>query len=396
MHPANPASKASASLGQFLDGVRILDLSQYIPGPMATLLLADMGAEVIKVEPPQGDGMRALGPRDAAGRPTFYHALNAGKTVLQLNLKERAARAAFLELVVGADIVVEGFRPGVMARLGIDFPVLRSVNPRVILCSISGYGATSPHASRAGHDANYLAMMGVAHRNGEAAPRFYDPPLADGAGSLFAALAMVGALHGRARSGEGRHIDLALADCVMPLQMMQIADFGATGSVPRRADNYLNGGAAFYQVYALADGRHAVLGAVEPKFWQNFCAAAGRLDLVDRHDDPMPQESLRAEVAAIFAGLDTAEAKARFGESDCCFSMVNDLGEALGGDQVAERLLVRPGPDDDLQSLFPAWIDATPPAPRASMRIADTIPDWTPRSADPLPATRPPLKTGND
>lgn len=355
-------------LSGFLKGLRVLDLSQYIPGPMATLFLADMGAEVLKIEPPQGDEMRKLGPRDGQGRPTYYRALNAGKTVCRMNLKDRDDHAAFLDMVRAADIVVEGFRPGVMTRLGIDWPVLKQINPRLILCSISGYGAGSSKARRAGHDANYLAEMGVAHRNGDAAPAFYDPPLADSAGSLFAAMLLLGALHGRNRTGLGCMIDLALADTIMPLQMMQIADFGATGSVQHRGNYYLNGGAAFYQVYGIADGRHVVLGAVEPKFWANFCIEAGRPDLIARHGDAMPQTALRAEVAAILAPMTAEEVERRFGPLDCCLSVVSDLGQALASAQVTERQLVRADDGGEIQSLLPVWIDGFPPRLRAPLR----------------------------
>lgn len=359
-------------LGAFLTGVRVLDLSQYIPGPMATLFLADMGAEVLKIEPPQGDEMQSLGPRDAQGRPVFYRALNAGKAVCRMNLKDADERKHFLGLVRDADVVVEGFRPGVMARLGIDWPVLSGVNPRIVMCSISGYGAGATLAGKAGHDANYLAQMGVMDRNGGDMPLYFDPPVSDVAGSLFAAMAILGALHGRERSGRGCVIDLALADTVMPLQLMQVADYGANGAVPERGETYLNGGAAWYQVYATADGRHVILGAVEPKFWRAFCEACARPDLVERHGEPLPQHSLREDVAAIFGSMSLDEAAARFGVVDCCFSVVNDLGEALAEGQVRERRLVRKTQGGELQALFPAWIDGAPPATRSDLEAAAT------------------------
>ena len=377
---------ASSPLGAFLCGVRVLDLSQYIPGPMATLLLADMGADVLKIEPPQGDEMQALGPRDAHGRPTFYRALNAGKTVQRMNLKDADQRAAFLDLVRDADVVVEGFRPGVMARLGVDYPVLSAINPGLVMCSISGYGVDTTLGRKAGHDANYLALMGVMHRNGAEAPQFYDPPLADVAGSFFAAMSILGALHGRYRTGKGCAIDLALADTVMPLQLIQVADYGANGTVPGRGKTYLNGGAAYYQVYATADGHHVVLGAVEPKFWHAFCLAADRADLIARQDEPMPQTALQAEVAAIFAGMNLAEATARFDDVDCCFSAVNDLGQALGSTQIDERRLVCRSAGGDLQALFPAWIDGAPPVPRADLNPAPTQgPPTAATAADAVP-----------
>lgn len=352
-------------LNTFLSGVKVLDLSQYIPGPMASLILADMGADVLKIEPPQGDEMRHLGPKTEAGEPVFYGALNAGKTVRRMNLKDPGTRAEFLGLVKERDVLIEGFRPGVMERLGIAYPVLREVNPGLIYCSISGYGARGGSAAKAAHDGNYLATSGVLDRNGTDGPAFFDPPLSDTAGSLFAAIAILGALQGRRTTGEGCEIDLGLADVVMPLQLMQVADYGANGHVPKRRTTYLNGGAAYYQLYPTADGRHVMLGSVEPKFWRAFCEAAGRPDWVARQSDPVPQAALIGELAAFFGAMTLAEAVGRFEGVDCCFSPVLDLGEALTSDETRSRGLVRPGADaGDLQALFPAYIDGERPRPR--------------------------------
>jgi alpha-methylacyl-CoA racemase len=378
------SDSTAAPLESFLTGLRVLDLSQYIPGPMATLFLADMGAEILKIEPPQGDEMRQLGPRDSSGRPIYYRALNAGKKVLRMNLKESNDHSAFLELVRDTDIMVEGFRPGVLERLGIDWPVLHEINPRLILCSISGYGANSTQRHRAGHDANYLAEMGVAHRNGGTVPQSYDPPLADSAGSLFAAMLLLGAVYGRNQTGVGCVLDLALADAVMPLQMMQVADFGATGTVQGRGSYYLNGGAAYYNTYATGEGRHVVLGAVEPKFWANFCTEAGRPDLIERHSDAMPQNSLIAEVTEIFATMIVEEVERRFTSLDCCVSVVSDLGQSLKSKQVAERQLVRVNTEGELQSLLPVWVDGVPPALRSPLREShSTCVFGTPTTTDP-------------
>jgi alpha-methylacyl-CoA racemase len=332
---------------------------------MATLLLADMGAQVIKIEPPSGDEMLTLGPRDHFGRPVFYRSLNASKTIRRLNLKDDAQRAAFLELVKNADVVVEGFRPGVMARLGVGYDVLVKVNPRIVMCSISGYGMGTAQAGLAGHDANYLAQTGLLHRNGSDRPMFFDPPVSDAAGSLFAALTILGALYRRNVSGTGCLIDLALADVAMPLQMMQIAAFGANGDIVGRGQTYLNGGAAYYQIYETADGRHLVLGAIEPKFWKIFCTAAERPDWISRHSDPLPQHELRQEIQAFFSPLSAADALHTFVDADCCLSLVKDLGEALSDTHIGERRLVRRSANGDMQALFPVWIDGIPPAPRA-------------------------------
>ena len=362
----------TSRLGRFARGVRVLDLSWFLPGPLASLLLADMGAEVLKIEPPSGDPMRELGPQDGLGRPVFHAAVNAGKTVLRMDLKRPEGLAAFLDLVRGADVLIEGFRPGVMARLGADWPKLREVNPRLVYCSLSGYGAAGPLAQVAGHDNNYLATAGVMHRNGEGMPAFLDPPVADGTGALFAALAILGALHARHADGHGCHIDLGLADAPMPLQLFQVAGLGANGHVPQPGETYLNGGAAYYRTYRCADGRHVTLGAIEPKFWRAFCMAAGRPDWIGRQADPLPQTRLMAEVQELLGRLTRENAVARFGPADCCFSAVLDLGEAVASPHHQARRLVRRAADGALQSLFPAWVDGVPPSTRPQMREAET------------------------
>lgn len=370
-----------SKLNSFLSGVRVLDLSQYIPGPMASLLLADMGAAVLKVEPPQGDEMRNLGPRDSNGEPVFYDALNAGKTVRRMNLKDEAQRQELLLIVRETDILIEGFRPGVMARLKLDYATLAAVNPRLIFCSISGYGASGNRAAKAGHDGNYLATGGVLDRNGVDGPVIFDPPVSDTAGSLFAAVAILGALQGRDRTGQGCHIDLSLADVVMPLQLMQVAEWSANGTVPKPATTYLNGGAAYYRVYATAEGRHVMLGSVEPKFWRNFCERAGRPEWLGRQSDAMPQTQLQAEVAAFIKSFRLSEVLAQFEGVDCCLSPVLDLGEALQADELAARGLVVPGPNGArLQALFPARVDGIAPKPRAPVATALLRPE------DALPA----------
>lgn len=349
-------------------------MSAFLPGPLASLLLADMGAEVLKIEPLAGDAMMQLGPRDDVGRPVFYEAVNAGKAVRRMNLKLPEVRAEFLALVAEFDVLIEGFRPGVMARLGLDYATLRKINPGLIYCSLSGYGASGPLAQAAGHDANYLAIAGVLHRNGHDIPEFTDPPLADVSGSLFGVIAILGALRAREADNLGCEIDIGLADTPMPLQLFQVAEHGANGTVPQRRQTYLNGGAAYYQVYATSDDRHIAVGAIEPKFWSAFCHAAGRPDWIARQNDPLPQTVLIAEVAAFFAGLSWNEGSITFAAADCCVTPVLDLGEALASPHHSQRQLVRAGPGGDLQALFPAWIDGHPPASRPALKIASPSP----------------------
>ena len=348
-------------LGQFARGVRVLDLSAFLPGPFASLILADMGAEVLKIEPPAGDAMRQLGPRAVDGTPVFHAAVNAGKTVRRMDLKQPAVRDEFLRLVQEFDVLIEGFRPGVMQRLGLDYPVLRAINPGLIMCSLSGYGAGGAKAQEAGHDANYLANSGMMHRNDGV---FYDPPLADLSGSLFGVIAILGALRARDADGQGCAIDIGLGDTPMALQLFPIAEFGATGAVAPPRTTYLNGGAAYYQVYTAKDGRKMALGAIEPKFWAAFCSAAGRPDWIGRQCDTLPQTALIAELAAHLGSLTADECLARFAPADCCFSPVLDISEALDSAHHRDRALVRASPSGSLQALFPAHVDGRPPATR--------------------------------
>jgi crotonobetainyl-CoA:carnitine CoA-transferase CaiB-like acyl-CoA transferase len=348
-------------LNHCLLGVRVLDLSSYLPGPFASLLLADFGAEVLKVEPPPGDGMRQLGPRDADATPLFHAALNAGKAICRLDLKSPDGHATLLRLAAQADVLIEGFRPGVMQRLGLDPVTLRARHPGLICCSISGYGADGPLARAAGHDGNYLALAGVLHRNG-IPPRAFDPPIADMTSGLFAVIAILGALEARRRDGQGCHIDLGIADVAMPLQVFQLAALDAV--VPQPETTYLNGGAAYYRIYPTGDGRHVMLGAVEAKFWRSFCATADRPDWLDRQSDPVPQTALIAELTGYFATLSLADCVARFAAADCCVSAVLDLAEAMATPHHTHRGVVRRGPSGAWQALFPALVDAEPPASR--------------------------------
>jgi alpha-methylacyl-CoA racemase len=350
-----------ARLNHCLRGVRVLDLSSYLPGPFASLLLADFGAEVVKIEPLQGDGMRQLGPRDANGMPLFHAAMNAGKTIRRLDLKSEEGKSEFLAMAALADVMIEGFRPGVMDRLGIGPETLRRDHQSLITCSLSGYGTNSPLSLAAGHDGNYLALAGVLHRNG-VPPRGFDPPIADMTGGLFAVIAILGALEARRRDGKGCQIDLGLADVAMPLQVFQLAAIDVT--TPQPESTYLNGGASYYRVYATRDGRHVMLGAVEPKFWHAFCDAAGRPDWIARQREPLPQSTLIQDLTAMFASLTSPECEARFGLADCCVSPVLDLADAVAAPHHRERGLVRRTAGGGLQALFPAWIDGEPPAPR--------------------------------
>ncbi len=350
-----------------LAGIRVLDLSQYLPGPYAGQILADLGAEVVKVEPPAGDPLRQVPPLDGDGLSAFYKLINAGKTVVRLDLKQAAGKAAFLGLVDRADALIESFRPGALARLGLDAEALRARNPRLVHCALSGYGQSGPDALKAGHDINYMAMAGGLASSGTAArPIGAHPPTADFASGMQAALTVLAALLGRARSGQGATIDTSIAETVLAWQSLALTAAGRGGEAAR-GEGRLSGGAACYQIYETADGRFVTLGALEAKFWANFCRALGREDWIARHGEALPQTELIAAVAEAIAARPLAAWQALLAGVDCCYQAVLEPAEVPQDPQVRARGLLRayPGPEPRVEVAFPALFDGAPPAPRA-------------------------------
>lgn len=314
-----------------LAGVQVIDLSLLLPGPMATLRLQEQGAQVTKIEPPgAGDGARQLFQTEAeraAGQPSaFWRALNAGKTVRQLDLRSPTGLAEVRRLARTADVVVEGFRPGVLARLGLGWDVLRAENPRLVLCSISGYGQGGAYAQQAGHDLNYLALSGVLgqiqSRRGEpAVPNFQIADLLGGAQA--AVVAILAALMAAARTGQGRHIDVN-----MTREVWRHAVTARTAPA-----GLLSQGVPCYGVYATADGRWLAVGALEAKFWQRFCEAVGRPEWAAHHwtagEGPGSPEAraMTAQVAALMASAPLAHWAALLEPADCCVTPVLQLSE---------------------------------------------------------------------
>ncbi|HEX9461722.1 MAG TPA: CoA transferase [Alphaproteobacteria bacterium] len=365
----------------FLSGIRVLDLSQYIPGPYAGLMLADMGADVVKVEPPGGDPARQLGPRDSDGISPFWKLMNGGKTVIELDLKSPEGAAAFADLLRGADVLLESYRPGVLDRLGFTRARLAKVCPRLVHAALSGYGQTGPWRLRTGHDLNYMALAGGLAVSGAQSlregaqddvlrPAMAAPPTADFASGLQAALAVCGALIGRGRTGKGAYLDLSLAETVLAWQSHSLTAALRPGFAPALAANLLNGGAACYQIYRAADGRFVTLAAIEEKFWRNFCDAVGRPEWTPRQWEPMPQQALIAELAAAFAAKPAAAWEGLLGGIDCCFGLVVDPAEVPDHPQIAARLMLarQDGPDAAVEALFPAHVDGVPPARRPPPR----------------------------
>ena len=352
-------------LNQFLSGIKVVDLSRHLPGPLTSLSMAEMGAEVIKVEPPGGEEMRFIGPKGPHGRSAYFDAVNGNKSGMQLNLKDTADRERFLLLLKDADVLLESFRPGVLAKLDLSIEFLREQFPQLIICSLNGYGSNSPLVDAVGHDLNYLAMNGVLEGTGteqEAVAPW--PPLADCSAGLYGLSTVLAAIIERNRTGAGCHVEVALADSVMPLMAFPLADLGLTGAGTPRARSLLNGGAARYRTYKTKDNKSVALGAVEPKFWRNFCVAVGREDWIRRIDDPLPQSDLQSEVAGLFSGLTLEECNQMLAGVDCCYNEVLPLQHAVNTPHLQARKLVIQTADGEYQALYPAWVDGEAPLPR--------------------------------
>ncbi|MFT3696083.1 MAG: CaiB/BaiF CoA-transferase family protein [Kofleriaceae bacterium] len=312
-----------------LQGVRVLDLSRLLPGPFMTMVLADMGADVVKVEDPApGDYMRNFPPAKG-GLSGRYLAVNRGKRSIAIDLKKPNVRDAFLKMVEKADVVVESFRPGVMDKLGIGYAALAKANPKIVLCSISGYGQTGPYTHRAGHDLDYLALAGVLAMTGPAggAPQMPGVQIADLAGgALWGATAILGALVGVARHGKGAHVDISMTEGALALLTAEVGNFDAGAKAPTRGVEMLNGGLACYGVYRTKDDRFLAVGALEPKFWLALNGAVGRPQNAAELIAP-DQSKIRGELAAIFEQKTAAEWHEVLGPHDCCVEIVTELAE---------------------------------------------------------------------
>lgn len=325
-----------------LSGVRVLDLTQLLPGPMCTLHLADMGAEVIKIEPP-GSGDPVRGGKGKFS--TMFLMLNRNKRSLEVDLRSEEGQDLMKKLVATADVLVEGFRPGVTERLGIGYEAMRDINPSLVYCSITGYGQDGPLAETAGHDINYQSLTGVLEQTGRAGgpPAQGNFPIADLAGgSMSAATGILAALFDAQRSGNGRHVDIAMADCLMSLNILSTTAWQQTGrqNIPRGQD-FLSGGLACYSIYETSDGRHLAVGAVEMKFWSNFCDALERPDLKARGHLPGKEgDKAKAEVAEIIAKNTLEYWTAVFAKADACATPVLTIDEALATPQVTAREMV--------------------------------------------------------
>ena len=324
-----------------LAGVRILDLTRLLPGNYCTLLLADLGADVVKVEKRgRGDYIRWAPPL-VDGQGAVHRALNRGKRSMVLDLKSPQGPAILRRLVASADALVESFRPGVMARLGAAYATLAEVNPRLVYCALTGYGQDGPYRGRAGHDIDYIGYAGIlgASLDRGGAPVLPAIQVGDFGGGMAAAFGIAAGLRETAVMGRGRFVDVAMLDVAVSWTAVPLASTLGTGTVPVK--DALSGGLACYRTYRCADGRHVAVGALEPKFWRKLCECLGVPDLVDQHMAlPPEQERVAARLADVFIRRPRDEWVAELGDVEACVAPVNDVAEASRDSQVRSRDMV--------------------------------------------------------
>ena len=354
-----------------LDGLKVLDLSRLLPGGFCSLLLADFGADVIKVEDTgMGDYVRWAPPfyegADKTAASALFLSLNRNKRSIRVDLKSERGREVLLRLARDADVLLESFRPGVLDRLGVGYETLREANPGLVYCAITGYGQDGPLRDRAGHDMNYLGRIGLLGLSGDAdgPPVQAAGQIADlGGGALMAAFGILAALRERDRTGEGQFVDASMADGALSWLAMVAARYFAEGRTPRRGGLELAGSLLCYRPYRASDG-WVTLGALEPKFWQAWCRGVGREDLIERQFEP-PGSDAHAEVEAVFASRTRDEWAAFGAEHDCCLEPVLELDEALDSELVRARGMVaelaQPGAKEPVRLLgVPVKLSRTP------------------------------------
>lgn len=352
-----------------LKSIRVLDLTRLLPGPYCTMLLADFGAEVTKVEQPGlGDYARFIGPKSSGGSSAFFNSLNRNKQSVTLDLKTKSGKEALLKLVDETDVLIESFRPGVMEKLGLDYATLKKRRPELIYCAITGYGQTGPYKDLPGHDLNYLSYAGLLDLMG---PRDGDPvvpgtTIADIAGgALPATVGILMSLIHRQKTGEGQYVDISMMDGVISLLQTVLPDYLTSGNLPKRGSQLLDGGYANYNIYQTKDERYLAVGAVEEKFWVNFCTTINRTDLIPLLNAPLhKQHQLKADIQKVIMTKSLAEWVDAFSNIEACVSPVNTLEEMVNDPQVIAREMIETIFDEQLGELqqigIPIKLSKTP------------------------------------
>jgi alpha-methylacyl-CoA racemase len=327
-----------------LVGIKILDLTRLLPGPLATQMLADLGAEVIKIEDPKApDYTRHFFPQKG-GMAISFITLNRSKKSLALDLKSEKGRKIFYDLAKEADIVLDSFRPGVLAKMGLDYDTVKTINPRIIYVAVTGYGQTGPYAQAAGHDINYIGYTGLLSLNGtqENGPVMPAVQIADIAGGSYpTVIACLSALLARQTTGEGQFVDVAMTDCTLPLMSMSLAETLNFGQTFGREEPFLSGGLAHYNLYKCADGEYVALGSLEPKFWQGFCMLINKPDWIARM---LPQKetvaALKQDLTALFLTKTRDEWVALAAQVDICLTPILNTHEVESNEHIRARGLI--------------------------------------------------------
>ena len=349
-----------------LSGLKILDLSQYLPGPYLTLAMADHGAEVVKIEPPSGDPTRAIGLSDGPDS-VLFRCLNRGKKSVVLDLKTDAGREALLRLAETADVFVESFRPGVVDRLGVGYKAVRARNPRIVYCSISAFGQDGPYRDRPAHDLAVEAISGLIGMNlgRDGQPALPAVPIADLLAALNGLAGVMMALWRRERTGLGDHLDIGLHDAALAALPNILGPTLAENRQPVARHGRTTGGAAFYQVYDTSDGRQIALAGQEMKFVRDLLGAFGRPDLAALCEaGPGPHQApVEAFLCETFASITLEDCESRLAALDVCFGPVNSLPEALEDANVKARGMVILDPEGRRHLASPIRFLAEPAAP---------------------------------
>ncbi len=333
-----------------LSGIRILDLSRLLPGPYCSMVLADFGAEVIKVEEPKtGDYSRTF-PPFKSGFGYWHLQLNRNKKSIVLDLKSEIGRKAFLKMVKKSDVVLESYRPGVLKRLGIDYETASRLNPKIVYCSITGYGKKGPLVHQADHDIGYLGLTGVLSMSGEknGMPAIPGVLMADMNAALMAGMSILMAVRYAEKSGRGQEIDISLYNTALTLMPGAASLYFGSGFVAERGNNWLTGAYANYNIYKTKDDLYLAVGCLEKKFWTNLCVAIQREDLINAIDDEEGHEHVKAELTAIFKTRTQKEWTELLGGKDTCVEPVLTFDEALAAEQTTANDMVLDIQDEDI------------------------------------------------
>ncbi|TKC20161.1 CaiB/BaiF CoA transferase family protein [Robertmurraya kyonggiensis] len=327
-----------------LEGIRVLDLTRLLPGPYASLMLADFGADVIKIEDPKVGDYARWGEPKIHNYSAMFHSLNRNKRSMALDLKSENGKTIFLELVMTADVLIESFRPGVMERLNLGYEVLKSYNPKLIYCAITGYGQTGPLRDVPGHDINFLSYSGVLdlQKGSDGHPVTSPVQIGDiGGGALMATVGILTAIIEAGKSGEGQFVDISMLDGTISWMQTTLPNYLATNERPVNGELLLSGGMACYEIYETRDKRFLSVGAIEPKFWINFCKVIGKAELISQLNASFEeQKRMKMEIQSAIEKKTLQEWVVLFQDVDACVSPVLTIAEMVEHPQILQRQMI--------------------------------------------------------